>query len=135
MSADHSYDFVSMKALSIRLASSRSRSAGYTSFLTRSSRPFPSGKFLDSPYTTLTMPKFTTAPAHMSQGMSVDYIAIPLKLLSLWRAFSRQLVSPCMMQAPSCRRRLRPLANTVPRAFSRTAPMGMPLSRAPVRAS
>ena len=59
-----------------------------------------SGKFPDSPYTTLMMPKCTMAPAHMLQGISVEYMVIPRKLLSFWPAFSRQLISACMMQDP-----------------------------------
>ena len=51
-------------------------------------------------------------------------MVIPRKLLSLWPAFSGQLISACMTQAPSCSRRLRPVATTVPRVFTRTAPMG-----------
>ena len=62
-------------------------------------------------------------------------MVIPRKLLSFWPAFSRQLISACMTQAPSYSRRLRPVATTVPRAFTRTVPMEMPPSRAPVRAS
>ena len=77
-----------------------------------------SGKFLDSPYTTLMMPKCTMATAHMLQGMSVEYMVIPRKLLSFWPAFSRQLISACtaprprmlVVQAPSCSRRLRTLS-------------------------
>ena len=72
---------------------------------------------------------------HMSHGDSVVTIVARAYTDAGSRpAFSRQSVSPWRMALPCCTRRLWPTARTSPSTTS-AAPMGMPPSASPARAS
>ena len=111
------------------------RSTTSTPCLCSNSSPFPSWKFSDSPTITLVMPNCTIAPAHMLHGIRVEYTVIPRKSETVLPALNRQLISACMTTALSWTRRFRPVATSLPCPSTRAAPMGMPPSAAPVRAS
>lgn len=89
-----------------------------------------------SPITTLEILYKRHAPVHMSHGERVVYIVAPLYAEAGSRpVFARQDISACSTALPFWTRMLWPLPKILPSAATRHAPMGMPPSAAPVRAS
>src|SRR5215472_5928212 len=98
------------------------------------SQSIPPWKFTDSPTTTVPLPNWRINPLQYQQGASV--VAMILSRCVLWRpALRNASVSACAEGSPSCTRRLWPLPRSAPSGLKRAAPMGIPPSARPARAS
>src|SRR3954454_12704308 len=98
------------------------------------SQSIPPAKLTDSPTTTLGMPNWRTSPLQYQQGASVVTITVS-RYLRRRPARRNASVSPCSDGSPSWTRRLWPRPSSSPEDVNSAAPIGMPPSAKPARAS
>lgn len=98
------------------------------------SQSCPPLKVRASPITTREIPNCRTSPEQYQHGDSVVTIVLPRYDRCLPAARNAD-VSACIDGSPSCTRRLRPRPSSEPSAAYSAAPIGMPPSASPARAS
>ena len=132
MSSFHTSGWSSMKSR-IRAAHSAS-SRSTISTPCRASQSCPPWKVAASPMTTREIPNWRTRPLQYQQGDRVVTIVVP-RYERCRPAARKAAVSACMDGSPSWTRRLCPRPRSVPSAPYSAAPIGMPPSASPARAS